>query len=57
MKKNPAPEATYRELIDTCWDVNSEALIPINKRLTELIDTCWDVNFSGYHTIDVDNWN
>ena len=34
-----------RELIDTCWDVNSiEDLIKITGAL-ELIDTCWDVNY------------
>ena len=32
------------ELIDTCWDVNSEASAPISSGVIELIDTCWDVN-------------
>ena len=47
----------HTELIDTCWDVNSGVYFEFKLTYTELIDTCWDVNFSGYHTIDVDNWN
>ena len=37
--------AGYRELIDTCWDVNQlPELLEVELSL-ELIDTCWDVNF------------
>ena len=32
------------ELIDTCWDVNSQRWIDKLGNNTELIDTCWDVN-------------
>ena len=32
------------ELIDTCWDVNSDMLVGAWFDYWELIDTCWDVN-------------
>ena len=33
------------ELIDTCWDVNSDTEFTYGDKTVELIDTCWDVNF------------
>ena len=33
-----------RELIDTCWDVNTSIRWQMKRLEKELIDTCWDVN-------------
>ena len=35
---------TERELIDTCWDVNTLRAREGLSKEKELIDTCWDVN-------------
>ena len=35
---------SWKELIDTCWDVNEYANKLIDIINSELIDTCWDVN-------------
>ena len=34
----------HKELIDTCWDVNTVSSNIIQMTEAELIDTCWDVN-------------
>ena len=36
--------ALFRELIDTCWDVNYFREMGLTNVKNELIDTCWDVN-------------
>ena len=43
--------AGNRELIDTCWDVNTTALTAEKAINDELIDTCWDVNCKMYHSL------
>ena len=35
---------TYRELIDTLWNVNESAITFISWAICELIDTLWNVN-------------
>ena len=44
MKIIPGCPASFLELIDTCWDVNSVHDESSRIQALELIDTCWDVN-------------